>query len=281
MTTVAAYGTNGPTEDLVAMRIDRREPDAADVDIEILYCGVCHSDLHSARNDWGFSLYPLVPGHEIVGRVARVGAEVSRYKPGDLVAVGCLVDSCRTCPSCEEDLEQYCHGGMVGTYGSPDPRHGNAVTFGGYSQRIVVNENFVLRIPPNLDIKAAAPLLCAGITTWSPLRHWNVGPGQTVGVIGLGGLGHMGVKFAHAMGARVVMITSSPGKAADARKLGADEVLVSSDANAMADYANQFDLLLNTIPVAHDINPYLSLLKRDGTMVVVGALVPLSEPLQL
>src|SRR5690554_4330023 len=175
MTTVAAYGTNGPTEDLVAMRIDRREPDAADVDIEILYCGVCHSDLHSARNDWGFSLYPLVPGHEIVGRVARVGAEVSRYKPGDLVAVGCLVDSCRTCPSCEEDLEQYCHGGMVGTYGSPDPRHGNAVTFGGYSQRIVVNENFVLRIPPNLDIKAAAPLLCAGITTWSPLRHWNVG----------------------------------------------------------------------------------------------------------
>ncbi len=281
MTTVAAYGTNGPTEDLVAMRIDRREPDAADVDIEILYCGVCHSDLHSARNDWGFSLYPLVPGHEIVGRVARVGAEVSRYKPGDLVAVGCLVDSCRTCPSCEEDLEQYCHGGMVGTYGSPDPRHGNAVTFGGYSQRIVVNENFVLRIPPNLDIKAAAPLLCAGITTWSPLRHWNVGPGQTVGVIGLGGLGHMGVKFAHAMGAKVVMITSSPGKAADARKLGADEVLVSSDANAMADYANQFDLLLNTIPVAHDINPYLSLLKRDGTMVVVGALVPLSEQLQL
>lgn len=280
MPTVAAWGTTSPAADLAPMPIERREPDATDVDLEILYCGVCHSDLHFARNDWGYSRYPLVPGHEIVGRVVRVGGEVTRYKPGDLVAVGCLVDSCRTCPSCHESLEQYCDSGMVGTYGSNDPRHGNAMTYGGYSQRMVVNENYVLRVPTNLDLKAVAPLLCAGITTWSPLQHWNVGKGQTVGVIGLGGLGHMGVKFAHALGAKVVMITTSPGKAADARKLGADDVLISSDPQAMAAHSKQFDFLLNTIPVSHDINPYLSLLKRDGTMVIVGALVPLSGQLQ-
>lgn len=279
MPTVAAWGTTSPTNDLAPMHIERREPDATDVDLEILYCGVCHTDMHFARNDWGYTRYPLVPGHEIVGRVVRVGTDVSRYKPGDLVAVGCLVDSCRTCPSCHESLEQYCDGGMVGTYGSPDPRHGNAMTFGGYSQRMVVNENYVLRVPTNLDLKAVAPLLCAGITTWSPFKHWKVGKGQTVGVIGLGGLGHMGVKFAHALGAKVVMITTSPGKAVDARKLGADDVLISSDPQAMAAHAKQFDFLLNTIPVAHDINPYLSLLKRDGTMVIVGALVPLSGQL--
>ena len=253
---------------------------ADDVDIEIRYCGVCHTDIHFAHNDWGYSAYPLVPGHEIVGRVTRVGDAVSRFRPGDLVAVGCLVDSCRTCPSCQEGLHQYCGQGMVGTYNSPDYRHGNAMTYGGYSRRIVVNEQYVLRVPENLDPAAAAPLLCAGITTWSPLRHWKIGKGHTVGVIGLGGLGHLGVKFAHALGARVVMITTSPGKAADARKLGADDVLISTDTEAMKAKAHTFDFLLNTIPVSHDLNPYLPLLKRDGTLVVVGALEPLSGQLQ-
>ncbi|HLS97723.1 MAG: NAD(P)-dependent alcohol dehydrogenase [Porticoccaceae bacterium] len=280
MITVAAYGTPSPTDNLRPMEITRRTPVADDVDIEILYCGVCHTDIHFAHNDWGYSAYPLVPGHEIVGRVTRVGDAVSRFQPGDLVAVGCLVDSCRTCPSCREGLEQYCDKGMVGTYNSPDYRHGNAMTYGGYSRRIVVNEQYVLRVPENLDPAAAAPLLCAGITTWSPLRHWKIGKGHTVGVIGLGGLGHLGVKFAHALGARVVMITTSPGKAADARKLGADDVLISTDPEAMNAQARQFDFLLNTIPVSHDLNPYLPLLKRDGTMVVVGALEPLSGQLQ-
>lgn len=279
MPTVAAYGTQGPTESLGPMNIDRRDPGPADIDIEVLYCGVCHSDLHIARNDWGHTRYPLVPGHEIVGRVVRVGSDVSKYKPGDKVAIGCMVDSCRTCSSCEDGLEQYCDQGMVGTYGSPDRRHDNVITYGGYSQRMVVDENYVLRVPDNLDLKAAAPLLCAGITTWSPLSHWKVGKGDTVGVIGLGGLGHMGVKFAHALGAHVVMITTSPGKAEDARKLGADEVLISTDAEAMKSASKKFDFLLNTIPVPHDINPYLSLLKRDGAMVIVGALAPLSEKL--
>ena len=280
MITVAAYGTPSPTDPLLPMEITRRAPVADDVDIEILYCGVCHTDIHFAHNDWGYSAYPLVPGHEIVGRVTRVGDAVSRFRPGDLVAVGCLVDSCRTCPSCQEGLQQYCGQGMVGTYNSPDYRHGNAMTYGGYSRRIVVNEQYVLRVPENLDPAAAAPLLCAGITTWSPLRHWKIGKGHTVGVIGLGGLGHLGVKFAHALGARVVMITTSPGKAADARKLGADDVLISTDPEAMKAKAHTFDFLLNTIPVSHDINPYLPLLKRDGTLVVVGALEPLSGQLQ-
>ena len=278
MEDVAAYGTVSATDDLTAMTISRRSPEATDVDIEVLYCGVCHSDLHSARNDWGRAQYPLVPGHEIVGRVVRVGNEVSRYSAGDLVAVGCLVDSCRSCSSCEDDLEQYCEGGgMVGTYGSIDQRHGGVMTYGGYSERIVVEQRFVLKVPENLDAKATAPLLCAGITTWSPLRHWQVGKGDTVGIVGLGGLGHMGVKFAHALGAKVVMITSSPAKAEDARRLGADSVLISTDAKAMKAADSSFDFLLNTIPVEHDINPYLSLLKRDGTMVIVGALVPLQQ----
>ncbi|MFA7553880.1 MAG: NAD(P)-dependent alcohol dehydrogenase [Spongiibacteraceae bacterium] len=280
MQDVAAYGTVSATDDLKSMTISRRSPEATDVDIEVLYCGVCHSDLHSARNDWGYSRYPLVPGHEIIGRVVRVGTEVSRYSAGDLVAVGCLVDSCRSCSSCEEDLEQYCDGGLVGTYGSNDQRHGGAMTYGGYSERIVVEQRFVLKVPENLDAKAAAPLLCAGITTWSPLRHWKIGKGDTVGIIGLGGLGHMGVKFAHALGAKVVMITSSPSKAEDARRLGADSVLISGDAEAMKNADSSFDFLLNTIPVEHDINPYISLLKRDGTMVIVGALVPLHDALQ-
>lgn len=280
MSKVAAYGTHRAEDDLALMTIDRRSPGANDVDIEILYCGVCHSDLHSARNDWGGTRYPIVPGHEIVGRVVAVGSEVSRYQPGDTVAVGTLVGACRNCPACDEHLEQYCEGGgMVGTYNSPDLHHDNTITYGGYSQRIVVDQHFVLRIPPGLDSKAAAPLLCAGITTWSPLKHWQVGKGDTVGIIGLGGLGHMAVKFAHALGARVVMITTSKNKADDARRLGADSVLLSTDTEAMKQAASQFDFLLNTIPVAHDANPYLSLLKRDGTMVIVGSLVPLSEPI--
>ncbi|MDB6061645.1 MAG: hydroxyacid dehydrogenase [Verrucomicrobiaceae bacterium] len=275
MTSVAAYAAQSATAKLAPFKIDRREPTPHDVNIDILYCGVCHSDIHMSRNEWGFSLFPIVPGHEIVGRVKSVGSKVTLHKVGDLVAVGCLVDSCQQCGSCHDHLEQYCEGGMVGTYGSRDPKHNNDLTFGGYSEEVVVDEKFVLRVPTNLDVKATAPLLCAGITTWSPLRHWKVGPGQTVGVIGLGGLGHMGVKFAHALGAKVVMITTSPSKADDARALGADEVLISSDPEAMKNAAGKFHFLLNTIPVGHDINPYVSLLKRDGTMCIVGALDPL------
>ena len=280
MTPVPAWGTHSPQEALNSLSIERREPVADDVDIDILYCGVCHTDIHFAHNDWGYTVYPLVPGHEIVGRVSRVGSGVTRFRTGDLVAVGCLVDSCRKCHACQDGLEQYCEGGLVGTYNSPDYRHGNAITYGGYSKRIVVNENFVLRVPDSLDPAAAAPLLCAGITTWSPLRHWNIGKGHTVGVIGLGGLGHMGVKFAHALGAKVVMITTSPGKAADAKRLGADDVLISTDPEAMRAHGRQFDFLLNTIPVSHDINPYLPLLRRDGHMVIVGALDALQGQLQ-
>ena len=279
MTKVAAFGTSSATEDLAPLFIERRELGAQDVNIEIQYCGVCHSDLHSARNDWGGTHYPIVPGHEIVGKVISVGDAVNRYKPGDTVAVGCLVDSCRQCDSCDEDLEQYCEKGLIGTYGSLEPKHGNTRTYGGYSERIVVDEKFVLRIPETLDVKAAAPLLCAGITTWSPLKHWKVGKGDVVGIIGLGGLGHMAVKFAHALGAKVVMITSSESKVGDALSLGADEVLLSKDSEAMKASTAKFDFLLNTIPVGHDINPYVSLLKRDGTMVIVGALVPLTEQL--
>jgi uncharacterized zinc-type alcohol dehydrogenase-like protein len=279
MTTVAAYATQSPTEKLAPFTIERRDPSPHDINIDILYCGVCHSDLHMARNDWGFSQYPIVPGHEIVGRVKSVGGAVTLHKVGDLVAVGCMVDSCQQCQSCHDHLEQYCERGMLPTYGAPDPKHGNALTFGGYSEQVVVDEKFVVRVPTNLDVKAIAPLLCAGITTWSPLRHWKVGPGQVVGVIGLGGLGHMGVKFAHALGAKVVMITTSPGKAEDARALGADEVLISTDAAAMQQSANKFNFLLNTIPVGHDINPYLPLLKRDGTLCIVGALNPLKNAL--
>lgn len=279
MVDVSAYGAHSATDDLKSMTITRRSPDATDVDIEILYCGVCHSDLHTIRNDWGGTTYPIVPGHEIVGRVLAVGGSVKQHQVGDIVAVGCLVGSCRHCHSCDDDLEQYCEGSLVGTYGSLDPKD-NTITHGGYSERIVVDEHFVLKVPKNLDLKATAPLLCAGITTWSPLRHWKVGKGDTVGIIGLGGLGHMGVKFARALGANVVVITSSPSKAEDAKRLGADSVLISSDPEAMKNAASQFDFLLNTIPVAHNINPYISLLKRDGTMVIVGALVPLDEPLQ-
>ena len=272
--TVKAYGTNAADKPLEALDIQRRAPGEEDVHIEITYCGVCHSDIHTARNEWLNSTYPVVPGHEIIGRVREVGSKVSRFKVGDLVGVGCMVDSCQECDPCKQDLEQFCANGCTFTYNSPDPHLGGQ-TYGGYSTHVVVKEEFVLKIPENIDEKGAAPLLCAGITTWSPLRHWKVGKGDKVGVVGLGGLGHMGIKFAHAMGAHVVMITRSPDKASDARSLGADEVLLSTDEKAMQQQANSFDFILNTIPVGHEMDPYIALLKIDATMVLVGAVEPL------
>jgi uncharacterized zinc-type alcohol dehydrogenase-like protein len=253
--------------------IERRAVRPTDVRIRILYCGVCHSDLHQVRNEWSGALptqYPCVPGHEIVGRVEEVGSAVTRFREGDLAGVGCLVDSCRTCASCREGMEQYCENVATFTYNSADP-HLGGVTYGGYSDSIVVDEAFTLRISERLDLAAVAPLLCAGITTYSPLRHWQVGRGQKVGVVGLGGLGHMGVKFAHAFGAHVVLLTTSPGKQADGHRLGADEVVVSSNSGELAKHANSFDFLLDTVSAAHDVNTYLSLLKRDGTLAMVGA----------
>lgn len=276
MSEIKAYGTHSATEELVPLKIERRELEPKDIAIEILYCGVCHSDIHTARSEWGPARYPVVPGHEIIGKVTAVGAEVKNFKPGDAVGVGCLVDSCQKCPACEEGVEQYCENGAIYTYGSPDKISGGH-TLGGYSEKIVVDESFVLRIPENLDLAKTAPLLCAGITTWSPLKHWNVKAGEKVGVVGLGGLGHMGIKFARAMGAHVVMITTSEKKGEDAKKLGADEVLISKDSEAMKSHASSFDFLLNTIPVNHDVEPYLNLLKRDKTMVLVGAIEPLSN----
>src|SRR5690606_18848700 len=276
MSEIKAYGAHSATEELVPLKIERRELEPKDIAIEILYCGVCHSDIHTARSEWGPARYPVVPGHEIIGRVVGVGNEVKKFKEGDQVGVGCMVDSCQHCEACEEGLEQYCENGATLTYGSPDKILGGH-TFGGYSEKIVVDESFVLRIPENLDLSKAAPLLCAGITTWSPLKHWNVKSGDKVGVIGLGGLGHMGIKFARAMGAHVVMITTSEKKGEDAKKLGADEVLISKDAEAMKAHASSFDFLLNTIPVNHDVDPYLNLLKLNKTMVLVGAIEPLSN----
>jgi len=265
-----AFLTPNATSPLSAATIERRNPGDSDVQIQIQYCGVCHSDLHFARNEWGFTQYPCVPGHEIVGRVTAVGSGVKKFQVGDTVGVGCLVDSCRTCPNCRNGLEQYCDNGMVMTYGSTD-KHLGGPTLGGYTQSIVVTEDFVLRIPANLDLAAAAPLLCAGITTYSPLRHWKVGPGQKVGIVGLGGLGHMGVKFARALGAHVVLFTTSPGKAADALRLGAHEVVISKDNAQMAAQAGSFDLILDAVSASHDLNAYLNLLKRDGNLVLVGA----------
>lgn len=276
MTKIKAYGNHSAQEELVPLTIERRALQPTDVAIEILYCGVCHSDIHTARSEWGPARYPVVPGHEIIGRVVGVGNEVKKFKEGDQVGVGCMVDSCQHCEACEEGLEQYCENGATLTYGSPDKILGGH-TFGGYSEKIVVDESFVLRIPENLDLSKAAPLLCAGITTWSPLKHWNVKSGDKVGVIGLGGLGHMGIKFARAMGAHVVMITTSEKKGEDAKKLGADEVLISKDAEAMKAHASSFDFLLNTIPVNHDVDPYLNLLKLNKTMVLVGAIEPLTN----
>jgi uncharacterized zinc-type alcohol dehydrogenase-like protein len=272
---VAAYAAHSADTPLQPHQIERREPEADDVAIAIEYCGVCHSDLHYARNEWGVSVYPLVPGHEIVGTVVALGENVTKFTLGQRVAVGCIVDSCRHCGSCDHGLEQYCENGTVMTYGSIDYRHDREMTQGGYSSDIVVNERYVLSVPESLDPAGAAPLLCAGITVYSPLKEWKVGPGQRIGVVGLGGLGHMGVKLAHAMGAHVVVITTSPEKGADAERLGASEVLVSTDRDAMRKQRGTFDFILDTVPVAHGLNPYLHLLKRDGTLALVGALEPM------
>jgi alcohol dehydrogenase (NADP+) len=279
MIKVRGYSVRDSQSPLAPFDFERRDPGPQDVQIEISYCGICHSDLHQCRNDWRNSLYPMVPGHEIVGRVVRVGGEVKKLKAGDFAAVGCMVDSCRQCSACQADLEQYCEKVATWTYNSKE-RGSEKLTFGGYSQQIVVDERFVVTIPAGMDLKGTAPLLCAGITTYSPLRHWQVGAGQKVGVVGLGGLGHMGVKFAKALGAHVVMITTSAEKGADAKRLGADEVLLSRERAAMARHAGSFDFLLNTIPVSHDVNPYLALLKRDRTMVLVGVLTALEPPVQ-
>ncbi len=272
MTTAKAYAAAGATTPLAGTTIPRRDPTDHDVQIEILYCGICHSDLHTAKNEWSSimpTVYPCVPGHEIVGRVTHTGSAVTKFKVGDLVGVGCLVDSDRTCPNCQAGLEQFCPG-MVLTYNFPD-RHLGGITYGGYSESIVVDENFVLRIPQNLDLAGAAPLLCAGITTYSPLRHWGVTSGKKVGVVGLGGLGHMAVKFARALGAHVVVFTTSPGKRDDALRLGADEIVISRDANEMQKHAGSFDFILDAVSADHDLNTYVQLLARDGNLTLVGA----------
>ena len=274
---VRAYGTEAADASLEQIKIKRREVTSKDVEIDILFCGVCHSDLHFARNDWGMTQYPVVPGHEIVGTVSQVGEGVSNYKVGDLVAVGCLVDSCRTCNNCKNDLEQYCPE-WVGTYGGYD-KHLDTNTYGGYSERIVVDEAFILRVPQNLDRAGIAPVLCAGITTWSPLRHWNVGKDSTVAVVGLGGLGHMAIKLAHALGAHVSLFSRSTGKIEDAKALGADEVIISTDEAQMQKAMGRFDLIIDTVPYAHDLNPYVATLNTNGTLVVVGYLGPLDPML--
>jgi uncharacterized zinc-type alcohol dehydrogenase-like protein len=271
------YAAETPSSPLAPFSFQRRDPREDDVEIEILYGGVCHSDLHQARNEWSNSVYPCVPGHEIVGRVTRVGSAVSTFREGDLAGVGCMVDSCRECDSCREGLEQFCEPRFIATYNGEDKISGGH-TFGGYSSHIVVDKDYVLRIPEGLDLAGVAPLLCAGITTYSPLRRWGVSKGQKVGIVGLGGLGHMAVKLAHAMGAYVVLFTTSPGKTEDAKRLGADEVVVSKDADAMASQTESFDFILDTVSAAHDINTYLGLLKRDRTLVQVG--VP-EKPLTL
>jgi alcohol dehydrogenase (NADP+) len=265
-----AYSATSAASGLAPTTITRRDPGAKDVRIEILFCGICHSDLHYSRNEWPGTVYPCVPGHEIVGRVTETGSDVSRYKTGDIVGVGCMVDSDRTCSHCREGFEQFCPNQVL-TYGGAD-KHGAApVTYGGYSDSIVVDEHFVLRIPDSLDPAAAAPLLCAGITTYSPLRHWGVGPGKKVGVVGLGGLGHMAVKFAKAFGAHVVVFTTSPGKTDDALRLGAHEVVLSREPEEMEKHAGSFDFILDAVAAEHDINAYLSMLARDGNLTMVGA----------
>jgi uncharacterized zinc-type alcohol dehydrogenase-like protein len=267
-----AYSAVSATSPLTRTTISRRDPSEHDVQIEILFCGICHSDLHAARNEWSefmSTTYPIVPGHEIVGRVTKVGSAVTKFKPGDLAAVGCLVDSDGTCPECRAGFENFCPN-LTLTFGMPDKQLGG-VTYGGYSESMVVNQKFVLRVPPNLNLAAAAPLLCAGITTYSPMRRWKVGKDKKVGVVGLGGLGHMGVKFARAFGAHVVVFTTSPSKKEDALRLGAHEVVVSRDANEMQKHAGSFDFILDAVSADHDINAYLNLLARDGNLTIVGA----------
>ena len=278
MYTAIGYAAQSATAPLAPMTFSRRSPRPDDVAIEILYCGVCHSDIHQARNEWGIAVYPLMPGHEIVGKVTEVGANVSKHKVGDLVGVGCMVDSCRHCEACAQDLEQYCLEGPTMTYATPDRIDGSN-TMGGYSNSIVVSEHFVVRIPEKLDLAAAAPILCAGITTYSPLKHYGVKAGDKVGILGMGGLGHMGIKFAKAMGAEVTLFTRSASKAEEGRRQGADHVIVSTDAAQMKAAAGQFDFLLDTIPVQHDLNPYLETLRFDGVHILVGLIEPVDPAL--
>jgi alcohol dehydrogenase (NADP+) len=272
MYNASAYSVSSATSPFAAASISRRDPTPADVQIEILFCGICHSDLHQARNEWSGTMptvYPCVPGHEIVGRVTKVGSAVTKFKPGDLAAVGCMVDSDRTCPECKAGFEQFCPNFAL-TYNFPD-KHLGGVTYGGYSDSIVVDENFVLRVPSNLSLAGAAPLLCAGITTYSPMRHWGVTKGKKVGVVGLGGLGHMAAKFGHALGAHTVVFTTSESKKDDALRLGADEVVLSKDANQMNKHAGSFDFILDAVAAPHDINAFINLLARDGNITMVGA----------
>ncbi len=274
---IKAFGTEAADASLEQLQINRREVLPNDVEIDIVYCGVCHSDLHFARNDWGFSVYPVIPGHEIVGKVIKVGTRVSSFNVGDVVAVGCLVDSCRSCNNCKNDLEQYCPE-FVGTYGGHD-KHLDTPTFGGYSESIVVDKDYVLKVPDNLDLAGVAPVLCAGITTWSPLRHWKVNENSKVAVVGLGGLGHMAIKLAHALGANVTLFSRSNNKIKDALDLGADQVIMSTDEAQMSTAMGQFDLIIDTVPYEHDLNPYVATLATNGTLVLVGYLGPLDPVL--
>lgn len=270
MKKIKSYAAQGSDTPLAPFQITRRTPGPSDVRFEILYCGVCHSDIHQVRNEWGGSIYPMVPGHEIVGRVKSVGENVSKFKVGDLAAVGCLVDSCRTCDNCRHGMEQYCRNGSVGTYNSYE-RDGVTPTYGGYSKEIVVHEDFVLKVPGNLPLEGVAPLLCAGITTWSPLRHWNIGRNHRVGVSGLGGLGHMAVKFAAAFGAEVTMLSTSPKKEADARRLGAHKFLLTTDSQVLKQHRGYFDFIIDTVSAPHDYNALLKLLATNGTLICIGA----------
>ena len=276
-TATRGYAAQSATAPVAPFSFTRRDLRADDVAIDILYCGICHTDIHQARNEWGRSRYPMVPGHEIVGRVTAVGKGVKGFKSGDVVGVGCMVDSCQHCAACKEGLEQYCAEGATFTYNGVD-RHDQSTTQGGYSERIVVSDKFVVRMPANLDLKGAAPLLCAGITLYSPLRHWKVGKGSKVAIVGLGGLGHMGLKIAKAMGADVTLFTRTPGKEPEAKRLGADHVVISTDAQQMKAVAGRFDLVIDTVPNEHDVNPYLATVRRDGDYVIVGQLTPLVPP---
>jgi uncharacterized zinc-type alcohol dehydrogenase-like protein len=266
---IIAYGTEAAAKPLHSLNINRREPQSHDVEIEILYCGICHSDLHQIKNEFGGAMYPLVPGHEIVGRVSKVGDLVTKFKTGDLAAVGCIVDSCGKCEYCEEGLEQFCDEGVTFSFNSPDKYLGGA-TYGGFSETYVCNEKYVLHVPEKLDLASAAPLLCAGITVYSPLKHWQAGPGKMVGILGIGGLGHVAIKIAKAMGAHVVVFTTSPSKVKDAKRLGADEAVLSTDAEQMKKYVRKMHLILDTVSAKHDVNTYLRLLKPDGSVVLVG-----------
>jgi uncharacterized zinc-type alcohol dehydrogenase-like protein len=271
MSKAHAFAAHSATTPLVSYDFERREVGPKDVQFEILFCGVCHSDLHTVRSEWAGTVYPVVPGHEIVGKVTKVGSDVKAFKPGDLAAVGCMVDSCKTCAACNAGMEQLCDNfDITFTYNSADKKMPGKMTYGGYSTHIVVDERFVLHVSPKLDLAAVAPLLCAGITTYSPLRHWKVGKGQKVGIVGLGGLGHMGLKFAHAFGCETVLFTTSPGKAEDAKRLGADEVIILKNESEMKKHANSFDFILNTVAASHNLDPFLGMLKRDATLCLVG-----------